>query len=265
MAPEGENFRSAFAIKEIAGESNYDLNKLIELGYNHYLSIFDSVLPPLINAYDRQPLSGPYIGLKEVIDTLRLWDKRSSVGSVATTIAIEWVNYLITSGSKRAHTNSSNQLEQVSNYSRNASPLSQVQMLAEVTEGLKKSFGTWKVKWGDINRYQRPGTTHEFDDDKPSLGVGLASAYYGSLPAFEVTWGRSNKSYGIAGNSFVAAVEFGERLKAKSVITGGQSFDPDSKHFDDQAVMFLEGKFKDVLFYKEDVLKYAERTYHPGE
>jgi acyl-homoserine lactone acylase PvdQ len=138
-------------------------------------------------------------------------------------------------------------------------------MLAEVTEGLKKSFGTWKVKWGDVNRYQRRGRTHNFDDDKPSLAVGLASAYYGSLAAFEVAWGRSNKSYGIAGNSFVAAVEFGERIKAKSIITGGQSFDPASKHFDDQAVMFLEGKFKEVLFYKEDVLNNAERTYHPGE
>jgi len=63
----------------------------------------------------------------------------------------------------------------------------------------------------------------------------------------------------------VAAVEFGERLKAKSIITGGQSFDPASKHFNDQAAMFVEGKFKDVLFYKENVLNNAERSYHPGE
>jgi len=27
----------------------------------------------------------------------------------------------------------------------------------------------------------------------------------------------------------------------------------------------LDGKFKDVLFYKADVLKHAEKTYHPGE
>ena len=49
------------------------------------------------------------------------------------------------------------------------------------------------------------------------------------------------------------------------MITGGQSFDPGSKHFSDQAAMFVEGKFKDVSFYKEDVLNNAERTYHPGE
>ncbi len=67
------------------------------------------------------------------------------------------------------------------------------------------------------------------------------------------------------GNSFVAVIEFGPRIKAKSVVTGGSSSDPSSKHFTDQALMYTEGRFKDVLFYKEDVLKHAERTYHPGE
>ena len=264
MAPDGENFRSAFAIREIEKENSYDLDKLIGLGYNNYLSIFDSLIPALVNAYDGLPASSPYAGLKEVIDTLRHWDKRSSVGSVATTIAIEWTNYLIMSNSKTSQMKSGDQLEQISFYSRNTLPLRQLEMLAELTDGLKNSFGSWKVKWGDVNRYQRPGKAHQFDDNKPSLGVGFASAYYGSLPAFEVTWGRSNKAYGIAGNSFVAAVEFGEKLRAKSITTGGQSFDPASKHFADQAEMFVAGKFKDVLFYKEDVLKNAERTYHPG-
>ena len=29
--------------------------------------------------------------------------------------------------------------------------------------------------------------------------------------------------------------------------------------------MYSTGEFKDVLFYKEDVLKHVERKYHPGE
>jgi acyl-homoserine-lactone acylase len=46
-------------------------------------------------------------------------------------------------------------------------------------------------------------------------------------------------------------------------MTGGQSFDPQSKNFTDQAEGYVNGKFKDVLFYKEDVLKHVQRTYHP--
>jgi hypothetical protein len=33
----------------------------------------------------------------------------------------------------------------------------------------------------------------------------------------------------------------------------------------DQAIMYQKGQFKDVLFYKDDVQKNAESTYHPGE
>jgi acyl-homoserine-lactone acylase len=29
--------------------------------------------------------------------------------------------------------------------------------------------------------------------------------------------------------------------------------------------MYMDGNFKDVLFYKEDVMKHVERKYRPGE
>ena len=116
-----------------------------------------------------------------------------------------------------------------------------------------------------MNRYQRT-TNGEFNDAKPSLPVGLAAATFGSLPSFASRrFPDLDKRYGVSGNSFVACVEFGKRVKAKSVITGGQSFDPSSKHFTDQAEMYIDGNFKEVLFYKEDVMKHVERQYHPGE
>ncbi|MBA2744983.1 MAG: penicillin acylase family protein, partial [Flavisolibacter sp.] len=72
------------------------------------------------------------------------------------------------------------------------------------------------------------------------------------------------RRYGISGNSFVAAVEFGKKLKARTIMTGGESFDPLSQHFTDQAEGFINGKFKEVRFYKEDVIKHAVRNFHPG-
>ena len=73
MAPDGENFRSLLAIKEIEKENNFTLDKLISLGYNNYLGMFDSILPPLLQAYDALPLSDPTRqSLKEPIETLRI-------------------------------------------------------------------------------------------------------------------------------------------------------------------------------------------------
>jgi acyl-homoserine-lactone acylase len=54
-------------------------------------------------------------------------------------------------------------------------------------------------------------------------------------------------------------------MKTKSILVSGESFDPASKHYNDQAEGYLTGKFKNVYFYKDDVLKHALRQYHPGE
>jgi acyl-homoserine lactone acylase PvdQ len=75
----------------------------------------------------------------------------------------------------------------------------------------------------------------------------------------------TKKRYGYSGNSFIAAVEFGKKVKARTIVTGGESSNPASPHFSDQAAMYLGGWFKDVLFYREDVEKNVEKRYHPGE
>ena len=267
MAPDGENFRSLLAIKEMEKENSFTLDRLIALGYNHYLGLFDSLLPPLVQAYDSLPANDLSRSvLKEPVEMLRSWDKQSSVSSVATTLAIEWASYLINSSYYAVtHEKASHQVSLFSSYINNTPDEKKLEMLKEVVTGLEKAYGTWKIPWGDVNRYQRPAAGESFNDNKPSMPVGMASSIFGSLPSFEAVWQNTNKGYGTAGNSFVAAVEFGKKVKAKSIVTGGQFFDPASKHFTDQAAMYIEGKFKDVFFYKEDVLKNAERTYHPGE
>jgi acyl-homoserine lactone acylase PvdQ len=139
--------------------------------------------------------------------------------------------------------------------------------LEKTINELTAKHGTWKVKWGDINRFQRLSgeLTTEFDDNSPSIPVGYASALWGGLPSFNSRYyTNSKKRYGYSGNSFVCAVEFGDKVKAKSVLAGGNSSDKNSKHFNDQTEMYSKGIFKDILFYKEDILKNAVRTYQPG-
>ena len=105
----------------------------------------------------------------------------------------------------------------------------------------------------------------KYDDNLASTPVGFGSALWGQLPSYRSNQFKTNKRYGFSGNSFVCAVEFGPRIKAKSILAGGNSGDPNSKHFNDQGAMYAKGQFKDVLFYKEDVVKNAERTYQPGQ
>src|SRR5205823_3295825 len=112
-------------------------------------------------------------------------------------------------------------------------------ILLETLKDLEKRFGTWRTPWGNLNRFQRT-VDGKFDDSRPSLPVGLAAATWGSIPSFATRrFPNTDKRYGVSGNSFIACVEFGKKIKAKTVITGGQSFDPASKHFTDQAQMYI--------------------------
>ena len=140
--------------------------------------------------------------------------------------------------------------------------------LLEVINELSNKFGSWQVSWGSINRFQRVSgdIDQKYDDALPSIPVAFTSSLWGMLPSYNARYyPGTKKRYGVNGNSFICAVEFGKRIKAKSLLAGGESGDPQSKHFNDQLNMYAKGQFKDVLFYKEEVAAHAEKTYHPGE
>ncbi len=264
MAPDGQNFRAVNAIKLLSNAKDVTLDQLIAKGYDHYLAAFDVLLPPLFKAYSEAPDSTKQL-LAEPVKALQQWDRRTAANSVATTLAIAWGTIMMGAlPPPKTEEESTYQTERTSAMLQTMGNKQLLDYLGNATSILEKRYGTWKVQWGDINRYQRPADGVTFSDSAPSLPVGLASSAFGQLPSFQSRTMNTKKRYGYSGNSFIAAVEFGPRIKAKTIITGGQSFDPASKHFTDQAGMYIDGKFKDVLFYKKDVLKHAEKTYHPG-
>jgi len=264
MAPDGQNYRAVNAIKLLSDAENITLDQLITKGYDHYLTAFDVLLPPLFKAYSTAPDSLKK-SLAEPIQSLQQWDKRTAANSVATTLAIEWGTLMMRAlPPAKTVEESTYQTERIKTLLQTISNKQLLDNLGDAIHNLQKRYGTWKVQWGDINRYQRPADGVTFSDNEPSLPVGLTSSMFGQLPSFQSRTFNTKKRYGYSGNSFIAAVEFGPRIRAKSIVTGGQSFDHASKHYTDQAGMYIEGKFKDVLFYKSDVLKHAEKIYHPG-
>ena len=269
MAPDGENFRGVNASRLLSQAKNITMDDMIHnIGYNHYLAAFDVILPPLLNDYNSLPQNDSLKSLlREAVSVLRSWNKTSSDTSVATTLAVEWGYRFIKKIQPADNVYEANHLvEQMNETVAATTSFERLQLLVETLTDLTQRYGTWRTTWGSINRYQRPANG-VFTDAQPSLPVASTASVFGSIPAFGSQRGvnNTNKRYGTYGNSFVACVEMGQKIKAKSVITGGQFFNPQSPHFTDQAKMYVDGNFKDVLFYKEDVLKHVERKYHPGE
>ena len=271
MAPDGENFRGINAVRVLTKENKFTIDKTITAGYDTYLSAFEVLIPALVKAYEAgvQPGDSLHRSLAAPIAVLKNWNYYSSNHSIATTLAVEWAQRLNASIRKiYIEDGEDDQVTATKRFAATAIPLQLLAPFNETVKQLKQKFGTWEIPWGDINRYQRISNelVQQFDDNKLSYPVPFASALWGMLPSYNSgPFPGTKKRYGYHGNSFVCAVEFGEKIKAKSLLAGGNSGDPNSKHFTDQLEMYTKGQFKDVLFYKEEVLKHAERTYHPGE
>lgn len=262
MSRDQENFRGIHAIELLKDRTGYSLDSLIQLAHDPYLPAFKALIPGLIRAFDKTPT----LKLKEPIELLRNWDFKTSKESIAMTLA----HYYGTQSYLQAERPSGlYSMELVKFWGGKSSDSEKLSLFQETIDKLITDFGTWKMPWGEVNRYQRLNgdIRQPFDDSKPSIPIGFASGRWGALAAYGARYTNegAKKMYGTRGNSFVAAVEFGDRVKAKTILAGGQSGDPESSHFNDQIQKYADVNWKDVPYYKEDVLKRAIKTYHPGE
>lgn len=272
MAPDGQNFRGINAVRILGQENSYTIDKVIAKGYDTYLAAFEVLVPALINAFEKNISKDDslYTRLIEPINILKKWDYRCGENSIATTLAVEWGEQLLPGIS---HTvvisdEEDDQVSKTKQFATTASPQELLEPLIATVHSLENKFGNWRIEWGSINRFQRISgdINQKFNDDAPSIPVKFAASTWGMLPSYSSrTFPGTNKRYGEYGNSFICAVEFGKKIKAKSLLVGGESGNPISKHFNDQGLIYSKGEFKDVLFYKEDILKHVERMYHPGE
>jgi acyl-homoserine-lactone acylase len=266
MSTSDENARGLHAIRVLQGKTDFTLETLRDAAYDSYLTGFEDLIPALIRSYDRTPDSNPLKArLTEQMEVLRNWDLRFSVESVPTALAMFWgqeLMGLVGADARRARVS-------VYDYmATRATAAQRLQALAAATDKLESDFGSWRIPWGEINRFQRltDDVEQRFDDDAPSIPVGFASGRWGSLASFGASpRNGSKKWYGTSGNSFVAVVEFGDSVRAMAITAGGQSGDLASPHFNDQALRYSTGDLRPVYFYRGDLEGHITREYHPGK
>ncbi|MEO0505685.1 MAG: acylase [Bacteroidota bacterium] len=264
MSRDQENFRGVHAIDLLKDKKDFTLDGLIALGHDPDLPAFEVLLPKLFKAHQNEPDEK----LAQAISLLEDWDFKTSESSVAMTLAHYfgtecWLHIRSLNLEKRPSL-----MEAFTYFERYASDEEMVNLFSTVVLELEEKFGTWRMPWGEVNRYQRLNgdIRQAFDDDKPSVPIGFASGSWGALAAYGARYDNNTKKiYGTRGNSFAAVVEFGEKVKAKTILAGGQSGDPTSPHFDDQTELYATQNWKEAAYYKEDVLKRAKRMYQPGE
>lgn len=263
MAPDQENFRGVHAVQVLSEMKDLTVDGLIALAHDPYLPAFEKVIPGLVEAFRINGKGNT--DMASAIKALKEWDLKTSKASVAMTLAHFYGMELYRSGGNPEGLSGNDRFNW---YGTGLPETKRVEIFRKAFDRLVADFGTWEVPWGEYNRFQRlSGDINlTYDDDQASIPVGMTTSRWGALAAYGARAGKDTKRiYGYRGNSFVGMVEFGEKVKAKTMLAGGQSGDPSSPHFDDQVQRYADMEFKDVAYYKEDVDARAKETYKPGK
>jgi acyl-homoserine-lactone acylase len=262
----GENPRGVHAVRVLSQKKDFTPASVIAAAFDTQMPELEKIIPSLISAYAALDAANPlHQNLAEPIAILSKWDFRWSADSVATSLGVLWGDEL---WRRKSADDEAPEIPAYEYIETHASAQQRLEALAAVTDKLVADFGKWQIPWGDINRFQRRTGDIEqpFSDAAPSIPVPFATGRWGSLASFGAnSYKGSKKIYGTSGNSFLAIVEFGDKVKARAITAGGESGDPKSPHFNDQAARYVKGDLREVYFYPEQLKGHTERVYHPGE
>jgi acyl-homoserine-lactone acylase len=229
---------------------NINLHSLENAIMDTYVHRAEQILPELFKEYDSLvKVDNPRaLLIKQPVETLRKWNRMASVTSKEATL------YFI--------------LDELLDGDASTAQWSKISCFERTIALLQKDKGTWEIAWGDIMRHQRVKNNDQYEITDSLVhyplpgGPGNTGIMYCVWPG-KLQDKVTRRSAG--GHSYVAVVEFGEQVKAESIIPYGNSSDPNSPHYTDQAKLFAEGKFKAVLFTDEEIDAKIESRYHPGE
>ncbi|MFO0948928.1 MAG: penicillin acylase family protein [Planctomycetota bacterium] len=261
--------RAKMARKLLRESSGITFEQMQQLAFDTTMYWAISEIPKYLQQFEELKETQPTEAAKlaPYMDHLRNWDCRVTADSTAATLCHAWYEEMYGAGSPARG------LKKI--YLEDRSK--RLGALATAADTLKSHYGDWRVAWGDVFRIQRHTEVVDFlavpfSDKLPSLPCTAVPGPVGPVhtlhytPRIAVPFVKTvKKRYGIVGASYVAVVEFGDRIRAGTLIQYGQSADPKSKHYFDQAELLSKQQLKPERFYWEDVLANAERTYHPGD
>lgn len=190
------------------------------------------------------------------------WDFRASVDSTQTTLCVAWYEELYGFGYPA----------ETLKRDYSGDRFTWFRALKKAADKVDGLYGTWKYSWGDAHRLQRIPNKSEVTEAGLLLNslmkshacpgtpgpLGIICTVYSSP---EIPFIRPQR-YAVVGASYMAAVEFGDRIRAHSVMPFGASGRFVSPHFFDQAELYASKKLKPAWFYREDVrLNSTEKTF----
>jgi len=239
MAPKRMDFRPQRSAKMVIEDNSITFDELVDFKLSTRVEFADRILDDLFKAIDAFGSKKA----KEAKAVLERWDRNADVDSKGMVLFYHWASKF--SVSKNSTYNTTWDINNPITTPDGLSDPKQAAMFFEdAVSEINKKFGKLDVPWGEYYRINYNGV------NLPANGA------HGRLGVFRVAWpARSDKKnmYVGGGDSWVAVIEFGNKIRAKALLSYGNSTEKDSPYNGDQLELFSKKELRDVWLYEDDI------------
>lgn len=243
MAPRGPmDFRAQSSAKMLAEDESISFEEMVAYKHSTQMELADRILDDLIGAVQQ---SNDELA-RRAADVLAAWDRKTDANSKGAVLFNFWVDNL---DLDNAFSTPWQEKSPLTTPDGLADPASAVKALSDVAAKVEKIYGTLDVAWGDVFRLQYGNLdlpANGGDDDK-----GIFRVLY-----FTPTGDERFRA--VYGDSYVAAVEFSQPVKAQALTSYGNATQPNSSHIGDQLQLFARQQLRPVWRTRQEITAHLE-------
>ncbi|MDP2722925.1 MAG: penicillin acylase family protein [Bacteroidales bacterium] len=229
------DYRSRRSIKMILSEPKLSFDEIIKMQSSTYSELADRTVDELVSYAENSDESL----LNQAAVVLKKWDRKLDTESVGAVLFTNWyfatrkMDIFIVDFNPVDALNTPNTLSEEAK-----------KKLLKVAEITMQKYGRLDVTMGEVYQIN-------YADKSYNGGLGLSE-----LGSFNAGFYRpmSKTTYTLLGGSaYTSVVEFGKQIKAKGILSYGNSSQIDSPFKGDQIQLLIDRKLREIWFYEEDI------------
>jgi acyl-homoserine-lactone acylase len=241
MAPRFMDFRAQRSVRMLSEHSSMSFDEVVQDKLSTRMELADRILDDLIPAARRG--GGTAVRAANI---LAAWDRCADANSRGAVLFQAFVlEVKRRSGSGSPFAVRWDETDPLTTPKGLSDPVVAVAALEAAAKQVEALYGAMDVAWGDVYRLRRGNVDLPANGGPGSLGIFRVVEF---MPA------ENNRFKAIAGDSFVAVVEFSDPVRAK-VLTGyGNSSQPNSPHLSDQLQLFALKQLRPAWRARKEIL-----------
>jgi acyl-homoserine-lactone acylase len=243
MAPRGPmSFRAQSSAKMLSKDKSISWEKMIEYKHSTTMELAERILDDLIPAAQKY---GDELA-RRTADILAVWNRNADADSRGAVVFSFWLEEM---GIDKVFSIPWNEKFPRTTPDGLADPQGAAKALSVAATKVEKAYGAVDVAWGNVFRL-RYGNL-----DLPANGGDGDKGIFRVLNFAPADDGRFQA---VAGDSYVAAIEFSQPVRAMALNSYGNATQTGSLHITDQLPLFVRKQLRSVWRTRQEIIAHLE-------